>query len=188
MNLQTTINLKNAGALWNFYSSPVNVFLLLISGYGVKRPNVNVKSTWDTMSNHFALSNHYSYSKKGFILSGDLILHCNVNCDWFGRKSYHYLNTLWLTWFLFYYILEAPSMVTISRQPQGTLKEGDYVNLTCSTTDSNPAPTLKWTRGQYRDIDDDPRLFHQVQMRFPYFFPLNLLLEINANSDRRLVL
>ena len=57
-------------------------------------------------------------------------------------------------------------MVTISRQPVGTLKEGDYVNLTCSTTDSNPAAQLKWTRGQYRDIDDDPKLFHKVKATF----------------------
>ena len=32
MNLQQAINLKNASALWNFYSSPANVFVHLISG------------------------------------------------------------------------------------------------------------------------------------------------------------
>ena len=33
VNLQTTIDLRNASALWNFYCSPINVLLLFISEY-----------------------------------------------------------------------------------------------------------------------------------------------------------
>ena len=57
---------------------------------------------------------------------------------------------------------EAPTVVTVSRSPLGTLTQGDYMNLTCSTTDANPPAQLRWTRGHYRDIDNDPKLFHQV--------------------------
>ena len=42
MNLQTAINLKNASTLWHFYCSPINVFVLWLSGY-VESVGVTVK-------------------------------------------------------------------------------------------------------------------------------------------------
>ena len=35
MNISTAISLKNASTLWHFYCSPVNVFVLWLSGYVV---------------------------------------------------------------------------------------------------------------------------------------------------------
>ncbi len=41
---------------------------------------------------------------------------------------------------------EAPSEVTISRNPEGDLTEGDDVDLTCSVTNAYPTPNITWTR------------------------------------------
>ena len=45
MNLETAAAIKNASALWNFYSSPVNILILIKAHSGYVAPPLKVVGT-----------------------------------------------------------------------------------------------------------------------------------------------